>query len=924
MEVGTMRYRGTLALTLGILALTTAVAAQRRAGFSGRWLGQDGKDLVGPSSAVAPNDVQDVHIALSGLPKDSPIEWATLQGLGGGSWAYNVQPASWRLAVIQRPGSTTADLYFEPFQVETGRPFTVVVNLKDGRSLEAQVRGGKADPNRRMATATLKVRWLGQDGHDRTGIGPAVGPDGLEDVHLLLSGLSPQVPIQAVSITAPRRNGWNSGTNPDRRHNAELIRRQDDPRSADLFLQPDGDLAGAKLAVHVHYAEGKSDQATVTAGKADPRRAMPPVKPFRLVPNRITARWLGQGGPDQVGPGDVRVELSGLDREHAEAVLALSNSARRAWSYRLRSQGDFTPEPYALPLLYRRRPDREQADLWFPPDRDEQGGFLTVRLALLNGSSTLVRIPGGPCDPGLRAGPPPATSRVVAKPGDSLMMLVGRYGHVQLSRGTYRLISPLVLERPIAVTAEPGAVLEFAQPPDAEPWTAAIKVRAGHTKLEGFAVRFSGPIRWKENISYGPAVIGTTDNLDNPSPHLLADIQLARLDLQAPPSSGRSPWEEATKLIRLAGATCGRVHENTLRGGTVEFFGGPWSIVKNQFLGTPAGTFSQAVFAGHDTHDVTIRDNQARSEPSAGKTWRFLVLTGSGVNDVVEHNRVSGIGPRDVDTIPGANAPEIILTESYRLHFEGKPAAISHEGRILQIPEPQGDPAGTGSIVAILSGPKAGTWHRVAQAIDPRTLLVDPPLPMEDYAVSVVSGFVNETFQGNTVEARGGSVAVNLVLAGNHFGTKVLDNHFIGAGEAFRIMASASESPCGWGWSHAPMFGIQVEGNTIEDSPKGGQIAVEQGPAVKSSAGRVYYSGTVRKNRGVYTEAFLSRERPESLAAIVLGDPAATDPGQLAVTEGENATRTPRRSAPIEASRIHAATVNGRPVTTADKGSTRR
>src|SRR4051812_2027554 len=39
-------------------------------GLTGLWRGQDGHDLVGPSSAVGGDDVQDIHIAVTGLPAD--------------------------------------------------------------------------------------------------------------------------------------------------------------------------------------------------------------------------------------------------------------------------------------------------------------------------------------------------------------------------------------------------------------------------------------------------------------------------------------------------------------------------------------------------------------------------------------------------------------------------------------------------------------------------------------------------------------------------------------------------------------------------------------------------------------------------------------------------------------------------------------
>ena len=72
----------------------------------------------------------------------------------------------------------------------------------------------------------------------------------------------------------------------------------------------------------------------------------------------------------------------------------------------------------------------------------------------------------------------------------------------------------MILNHPVSILADPGVTLQFSQGESDPTWSAAIKLNAGHTTLDGFAVRFATPIRWSDNISYGPAVIGTTDNLD--------------------------------------------------------------------------------------------------------------------------------------------------------------------------------------------------------------------------------------------------------------------------------------------------------------------------------------------------------------------------------------------------------------------------
>jgi hypothetical protein len=130
------------------------------------------------------------------------------------------------------------------------------------------------------------------------------------------------------------------------------------------------------------------------------------------------------------------------------------------------------------------------------------------------------------------------------------------------------------------------------------------------------------------------------------------------------------------------------------------------------------GSFDYSAFACHYTHDYTLSDNRVHSEGPSGKNWRFLVMTQAGAADVVQDNDVHDIGPRDTDTIPNPNAPETLLTEAYRLHFEGKPSRISTDGRVLQIPMVMDAPVHTGEVVSVLDGPAAGRWFRVAHHAD--------------------------------------------------------------------------------------------------------------------------------------------------------------------------------------------------------------
>ncbi|MEO6811678.1 MAG: hypothetical protein ABI353_21410 [Isosphaeraceae bacterium] len=876
---------------------------------AGFWLGQDGRDVVGPSSLLAGSDVQDIHLAIGGLPSGSAVVSGIVTALGGDEWRINGPFGPWRAELVRKPGASTADLFLEPSRVETGRPFRVRLTLDDGRTIELNLGGGRADPNLRMPEAALSVRWIGQGRLDRVGPGPGVGPDGLQDVRLELDRLSPGIEVKGVKVQVASGPSYQSGLNPEGASNAELVRDPKNQKRADLFIQPMQDFAGKAVSVVVAYANGKADAQTITAGRSDPTLRMPRVVLPKVEPLALDARWLGQDGQRPEAPGDVHVSLSGLPPDRPIVAAVLSDSVRESWVYRVHDQVPLSIDPFAPSLQFHRSADGARADLWFAPIRDETGAVMTLRLVFDDGPLAIVRFPGAVCDIDRRAqksGP----GVVKARPGDDLQSLVDQYGTVRLTPGRYDLDRPLVLNRAVTLFGEPGAILRFSQTKDAFPWSAAVKIHAAHTTLEGFAVRFDGPVRWATDTNDGPAVIGSTDNHDAVPNRLKVGLVLRRLDLESPTAA--SNWEEAPRLIRLTTARSGLVNANILKGGTCEFRDGPWRITDNDYRGTVPHTYTHSVFSVHQTHDLVLKGNTARPVGPSGKTWRFLVMTNTGANDLIEGNRVEGIGPLDLDTMPNQNAPEIILTESYRLHFEGRPAALSADGLILAIPEPQGGPARTGSVVAVLNGPHAGRWYRIAQAINPKTYLMDSPLPTAEADIVIASGFVGETFASNRVDARGSSIAVGLDLIGNHFGTRVLGNHLLGA-SGFRIAAAPTEQPVHWGWSHAPVFGLVIEGNTLEDAQRGGTLSVEHGPAIKSNAGRVYLSVSLNHTLVRWTDGFLARLASDQGApkGLTIGEPGALEAGELIVTTRSNLAEGPAGSNRRPRVEVHSATING-------------
>jgi hypothetical protein len=118
---------------------------------SGTWVGQDGTDQVGPNSSGLPDGIQDIHIVLNGLNPNRAITFVDVQGLGGGDWQYGGPFGPWRASLVRTPGSTTADLYLQPYQVETGRAFYVTIQYDDTSRVGFWMTGGKADPSLKEA-----------------------------------------------------------------------------------------------------------------------------------------------------------------------------------------------------------------------------------------------------------------------------------------------------------------------------------------------------------------------------------------------------------------------------------------------------------------------------------------------------------------------------------------------------------------------------------------------------------------------------------------------------------------------------------------------------------------------------------------------------------------------------------------------------
>ncbi|WP_169976648.1 KOW domain-containing RNA-binding protein [Tautonia rosea] len=893
-----------------VALMISTEASGQQAQPSLRWLGQVGSDRVSRSNTPGPNGVQDMVFELNGLPTTQAIKSLTLRGYGRDIWGYPGGGGHWSADLQREPGSPRALISVEPSQEETGRKFDIEVELEGGQRYSMSVQGGRANLLARMPEVQLAARWVGTDGTDRVSPGPSVGPDGFEDSKIELARLAPDPEVLELSILAEHGPSWAFGPNPEGKHDALLMRSSEDRTRGTLYLSPTPDLQGKRLRIDLSYNNGTRDRVVLVAGTAPVDRAVTRAPLPRMTTESTPVRWIGQDDRGPLGPGAVTIAVDRSSTRPMRAAV-LSDGVTGVWVFEASGAGGSSKMPFVGDR--RRRLDVRRGSrpgsmlLSFVPYRDLDGVEMSLRLIDEDGQSSLIRFAGQSCDPTRRFAPP-SVKETRVRPGDDLAALVQRGGTIRLSAGIYELDRPLDLLEPIAFIAEPGAELRFRQSPSDEPWPEAIAIRApGRTTISGLRVRFDGPVRWHRQAAWGAAIIGVPNLGKRPGGPV--HVEIRELDLEAPVAG--SDWEEAPNCLRFLDTDSGVIEGCTLKGGPIMIFNGPWRVAKNRHRGTQPKTFAGSFLSGREIREIEIVENEVRPEPSSGKLYRFVVLVDRGHQIGVRHNTVVGVGPMDNDERPHPNAPEILLTESYQIRFEGRHAGVSDDGRIVAIPEPQGRHPEVGEVVAVLSGPDAGRWAVIEQILDRNVMLVDRPLPLGDYDVSVTLGFLETVIESNTIDCRGSSEGHPVVLTGNHYGTKLIGNALLGGGNAFRLSAYATNAPFHYAWSHTPQFDLTVESNTVTDSALGGLMAVYHGPQQKTNRGRVYLTGSVLGNTFRWTGAAAPGSARDQVA-LTVGQVPSFDSGELILKTGSNQALDARGEAVSNPMRIHVGTVNDR------------
>ncbi len=922
-----------------------ALEPRRLLALSALWLGQDGSDYVGTEGTLiqqAPNDYQDVHFRLTGLATGKAVARVDVERYGGGGWSWSPTGGKNAMFLPDPSVPSVGDLYFEPYFADpAGTLYQAIrVTYADATVEQTSLRSLSAlDPNLRTPGTEVQATFLGQDGQDWTGATIAVGPDGFQDVHLALSHLSAGASAR-VRITADTTPpiSWETGVNPDGRLNAELLNRPGANATlgtaADVFFSSDVNLAGVPLTIQVFYdhwnpdyrsytnRSGKTDSTVVVASATVPTLAMPTVVEPDLA--GFAARSLPQ---DAAFPGLSHValdaaSLAALATPQSFATIrsaVLSNQSGAAWLY-LKPGAAVPYTGFGGPTRMAFSPSAGVLD--FPPVRSEADATLTLLLTFDDGSQAVARFAGAYADLGRLAVDPrvgAATANVSDAAGLVAALAAGAPS-IRLAAGTYALDRPLTLAAPVRITADPGATLNFVLSAAAgSPWngaTGAIHVRSSHVALDGFAIRFTGTAAdWNSSSRYvAQAGLGTVD----------VDLSFTNLDVVAPAAATPGVWETAVALMNFDDGDTGVIANNALTGGWIQLGAAPWLVAGNDYRGAVADTITPSFLAVRRSFDLSIVGNHAHQVDPRGIAQRFIVMgnadSGQGIGNTIAGNVIDGgIGTPTSDVPAGwTNNPEIILTETYQPRFEGTPSAVSPDGFVVQVPYLRGPAARTGDVVSILTGPHAGEWRMIAQALSPTRYLLDEPLPAGSFAIAIGRGYVDQAYLDNVIDLRG-MVANNVavVISGNHWGQRIEGNSFIG-GQALRIVAGSSEGafegryPAPWGWSRLPVLDIVIDGNRFVNASVGLSVAHDR-VANKSSAGRTYLTGSFSNNAIEWGD-------PSRPAVVVgsPGDPAYTVANHPWLTPGEillEAVGNVADGATPEAAtiRVYSAVINGRP-----------
>src|SRR5262249_36550742 len=133
--------------------------------------------------------------------------------------------------------------------------------------------------------------WIGQDGHDYVGPNATVAADGIQDIHIQVTGLDSLRQIIAARLLGLGGGEWAYGI--DDGHWEAAWHNAGEKTPAALFVHPDPTETGRPFNLILTFDDGGNADLWFKGGSADPHLASQSAS--------LRAAWIGQQGADLTG-----------------------------------------------------------------------------------------------------------------------------------------------------------------------------------------------------------------------------------------------------------------------------------------------------------------------------------------------------------------------------------------------------------------------------------------------------------------------------------------------------------------------------------------------------------------------------------------------------------------------------------------------
>ena len=674
------------------------------------------------------------------------------------------------------------------------------------------------------------------------------------------------------------------------------------PNNSRLSFTDEYTIAGAMQAT---TDTPQSDPALIVTATgldqnlADPAPTLPALG-FETYPGTAAVQT-----PD--GNGHILINNLPIGSVINPATAELSDVAGLYWNTDTANNGSHGRPELEMSISYSN--DNTIANVAFPPERDEMGTTMTFRFQL-NGSPTdyVTDVAMGDVhtDPNQRDGGPvnPNATPVMVSPTSSatpnmvtyttggtqsrpvdiqtflnmgfrnIVLTDGPTGGVYTINEQLNIPSGMILQG-----ADSNVTLNFTMSSVTQ---GVIDFASSHITLKGFKIRFQdSTVSFTGLDGSAPAIISDLEaqqvqNQDNQ--HSRVDLNIENLDIQAPyvpfapntaDASDTNPRGAINTVytVEMGQFDSGTIAGNTIRGGTVQVYFGPWQISGNQVLGAVQGTLSDNAFGINGGHDVSLSNNTVTDLNTAqnGSIDRFLTANGSGYNFNLSLNTVGGnIGmpapnPNGPSSGNPRNNPEEIVFEDYRKTFEGSVLAVgvssssstSNDRRVVAIPTAElalfsGGQGSSGLTLTVLDGPNAGTSIPVLQSFNSGEtptptftyFLLATPLPQGTFDLDISPAYVNPVIYKNTIDTSG-TISTGLVLATTIVNAQVTYNTFRG---------DQSSEAAGYGSYQSQAIRIELHGANYGSGPESYNVisaAIDHNTIINAIGGiKMYLAAT--------------------------------------------------------------------------------